>query len=150
MKRLIFPSFVALVAGIVFQLPVSGTAIAVDGPAGPPVIGKDGQRMSPGGKRGERFPILRELESTTSKFYCGDRIVAPGDTKTGVIEKCGEPARKERRREERIEAVTSDGMFLTSLTTEEWVYNFGPDRFLYYLKFRDEILVEIKTGEYGY
>ena len=67
-----------------------------------------------------------------------------------MIEKCGEPARKERRREERIEAVTSDGMFLTSVTTEEWVYNFGPDRFLYYLKFRDEILVEIKTGEYGY
>lgn len=147
---MIFSAFFALVAGIVFQVPVRGTVITGDEYAGLPVIATDGQRMSQGVKRGERFPILRELESTTAKFYCGDRIVAPGETRTGVIEKCGEPARKELRREERIEAMTPEGLFLTTVTTEEWVYNFGPDRFLYHLKFRDDILVEIRTGEYGY
>ncbi|EKD40012.1 MAG: hypothetical protein ACD_75C00204G0001, partial [uncultured bacterium] len=52
--------------------------------------------------------------------------------------------------EERVQAVTRDGTFLTTVTTEEWVYNFGPDRFLYHLKFLDDRLVEIRTGEYGY
>lgn len=95
-------------------------------------------------------PIYREPGSATSKFYCNDRIVEPGDTMAGVIEKCGEPVRKVPRTEERLEAVTPEGSFVTRLSTEEWTYNFGPDRLLYYLKFRDDILVEIRTGGYGY
>jgi hypothetical protein len=36
------------------------------------------------------------------------------------------------------------------VTTEEWICNFCPVSFRYYLKFRDDIIVEIRTGAYGY
>jgi hypothetical protein len=153
MRGSILPASLALASLIVCQLPPRGVALAGGRDGAPPVVAAEGRRTRPGGAGGEpagSFPILREPGSTTEKFYCGARIVAPGDTQAGVLEKCGEPARRERRREERIEAVTPDGTILTTVTTEEWLYNFGPERFLYHLKFRDDTLVEIKTGEYGY
>ncbi|AAR34918.1 DUF2845 domain-containing protein [Geobacter sulfurreducens] len=148
MKRLTLSTsctLMAVIFSLVFTIGVTGAR--VEPTATVAHYSRKGDKNPPPAKA---FPILREPGSTTAKFYCGDRIVAPGDTRAGVIEKCGEPARKEQRREERVQAVTRDGTFLTTVTTEEWVYNFGPDRFLYHLKFLDDRLVEIRTGEYGY
>ena len=33
---------------------------------------------------------------------------------------------------------------------EDWSYNFGPNRFVYRLRFRQGVLLEIQTGGYGY
>jgi hypothetical protein len=32
---------------------------------------------------------------------------------------------------------------------EEWTYNEGPNTLVHYLKFRDGILTEVKTGTFG-
>ncbi|WP_318258790.1 DUF2845 domain-containing protein [Geobacter anodireducens] len=62
-------------------------------------------------------------------------------------EECDEPARKEQRREARVRAVTRGRTFLTTVATEEWVYNSGPGRLLCHRKFPDDRFAEIKTGE---
>jgi hypothetical protein len=33
---------------------------------------------------------------------------------------------------------------------EEWVYNFGPQSLLYYLRFDNGVVERIRTGGYGY
>ena len=33
---------------------------------------------------------------------------------------------------------------------EEWEYNFGTNRFLYYLRFENGKLMRITVGDYGY
>jgi hypothetical protein len=36
-----------------------------------------------------------------------------------------------------------------TVTFEEWVYNFGPSKFIRILRFRNGLLSEVKTGGYG-
>jgi len=81
---------------------------------------------------------------------CGNRIVDAGDSKFDVLVRCGEPAAIEQRGEELIEK-TAEGRTRSSIvTTEEWIYNFGPTQFLSILTFRDERLVSIEQRGYGF
>jgi hypothetical protein len=84
-----------------------------------------------------------------------------------VLIKCGEPAYKTIRVENRIrrdffrdlfpprekrESETFREPLIVEelIEIEEWVYNFGPTQFLRYLIFENGVLVEIETGAYGY
>lgn len=97
-------------------------------------------------------------------FRCGTRIITVGDTKSKVIAQCGEPNYIEEWEEERI---MRDFHYPTYperryewderpywvkifVKMEEWSYNFGPTRLIYYLRFRNGRLVKITTGERGY
>ncbi len=62
---------------------------------------------------------------------CRDGIVNMGDTKSDVLEKCGEPTRKEGFQE-----------YL-------WIYDFGSLNLVYYLTFSRNRLERIQTGGYG-
>lgn len=84
------------------------------------------------------------------KFYCGDRIVAPGDTMASVLAGCGEPAFREMREDVITEAYRADRTPVNFVTTEEWAYNFGPHQFLRFLRFQGDRLAVIETGGYGY
>jgi len=86
----------------------------------------------------------------TLKFYCGDKIVAPGDSRANVLAKCGEPAWREMREEARTEAYLLNKTPVNFVTTEEWVYNFGSHQFLHFLRFQGDRLAEVETGGYGY
>lgn len=97
----------------------------------------------PGGIVGHRIP-------ETSKFYCSDRIVAPGDTRESVRTRCGEPAWKEIREDAVTEKYLPDGTPVNLTTTEEWVYNFGSASLILYLRFQGDRLAVIETGGYGY
>ena len=66
-----------------------------------------------------------------SSLGCSDGIVNLGDSKSDVLEKCGEPTRKEGFQE-----------YL-------WVYDFGSSNFVYYLTFSRDRLERIQTGGYG-
>lgn len=63
---------------------------------------------------------------------CADGIVNVGDSKSDVLEKCGEPTRKEGFRE-----------YL-------WIYDFGSSSLVYYLTFSKERLERVQTGGYGH
>ena len=80
---------------------------------------------------------------------CGDRIISTGDTKADVLLRCGEPFYKTSHQEElkdRIDGIAGHSVFVA---VEEWTYNFGPQRFLRIITFRNGTVVDIRTGGYG-
>jgi hypothetical protein len=74
------------------------------------------------------FAVDRE---DVDSLGCSNGIVNVGDSKSDVLEKCGEPTRKEGFQE------------------YIWVYDFGSSDFLYYLTFYKDRLERIQTGSYG-
>ncbi len=84
------------------------------------------------------------------KFYCGDRIVEPGDRREEVLAKCGKPAWSEMREDAVTEAYLPDATPVNFVTTEEWAYNFGSRQFLRFLRFQGSRLAVIESGGYGY
>ena len=72
---------------------------------------------------------------------CGDVLVFVGDHEADVTRKCGAPTQTEthtivhRRR--------------PSVVVDTWTYDRGHNRFVYTLTFRDGVLAEIASGEYG-
>lgn len=85
---------------------------------------------------------------------CGGDVVADGDRKFEVLQKCGEPAQKDTRIEERqVSRLDPRRKVLRTYTVtvpvEVWTYNFGPGRLLYFVTFEDGVVVDIQTGGYG-
>ncbi len=71
-----------------------------------------------------------DREDVSSLGY-SDGIVNVGDSKSDVLEKCGEPTRKE------------------GFQKYVWVYDFGSSNLVYYLTFSRDRLERIQTGGYG-
>jgi hypothetical protein len=95
---------------------------------------------------------------------CSSKIISPGDTKARVRAACGEPSAIDTWEEERIrirdgqhrrrrndaEHYQPDSSYvIRKVTIEEWTCNFGPHRFIYYLKFENSRLRCIESGDYG-
>lgn len=74
------------------------------------------------------FAVDRE---DVDSLECSNGIVNVGDSKSDVLEKCGEPTRKE------------------GFQGYLWVFDFGSSDFLYYLTFYQDRLERIQTGSYG-
>jgi hypothetical protein len=84
------------------------------------------------------------------KRDCGGQIVSIGDLKSDILSKCGEPSWKDIHQEETRERLDRGFQQKVYTTIEEWTYNWGPSRFVRILTFRNNKLVDIKTGGYGY
>ncbi|MBS1234456.1 MAG: hypothetical protein H6R43_172 [Nitrospirae bacterium] len=110
-------------------------------------------------------PLLAAGENATvSVFRCEPYVISLEMTQSEVRKKCGEPANVETWEEERIkrdfyehipvqtqEELSQLPLFVKELITiEEAEYNFGPTRFMYYLRFENSILRRITVGNYGY
>jgi uncharacterized protein DUF2845 len=81
---------------------------------------------------------------------CTEQVLSVGDTKSDVVAKCGDPFLKDVHQEELRERLESGEVRKTFVVVEEWTYNLGPNRFTRILTFRNNKLVDIKTGGYGY
>jgi len=96
-------------------------------------------------------------------FRCPDtgRIISHGDFSTQVIRKCRAPDGRARRTEvtrtrERVRRFYPNGIAYeeeverqTELQIEDWTYDFGPDRFVRFLRFENDKLVSVADGSYG-
>jgi hypothetical protein len=80
---------------------------------------------------------------------CDDRIISIGDSKADILIKCGEPFYKSEHQEELKERIDKAGSRTIVVTVEEWTYNFGPQRFMRVITFRNGRVVDIRTGGYG-
>jgi hypothetical protein len=93
---------------------------------------------------------------------CENRLVQPGDSQYEVKSVCGPPddiqQRSEARRVQRaVQRPCPNGRGLCSVVVDdvvevvvdEWVYDFGPQRFLQYLTFESGKLVSVRSGPYG-
>ncbi len=112
--------------------------------------------------------VLGALASThdarADTLSCGGRIVSTGDSRYEVKAVCGEPDDVSQRVEYRTArgrvsgpCRRIDGKITCSDTREqvvevvidEWIYDFGRNRFIEYLTFEQGKLVSIRNGSYG-
>jgi hypothetical protein len=103
-------------------------------------------------------------ETPSSTMICGRYVISLGSRQADVTRKCGEPANIQRWEQERVkrdyyqnipaqtpEELSQQPFLLREyIRVEEWTYNFGPTRFMYYLRFENGRLTSITTGDYGY
>ena len=85
----------------------------------------------------------------SSEPDCGDRIISIGDTKGDVLAKCGEPFYRSSHDEDVVDQFDGTHFRKVVVTVEEWTYNFGPQRFLRIITFRNSEVVDVRTGGYG-
>lgn len=136
---------ILLVLALASVVKVAGLSMAAE-TAGEAPLPPKGMEIHHPMRRG----FIRGRVPETTKFYCGEQIVAQGDTKAAVLEKCGEPAWKEVREDTVTEALLANRTPVNLVTTEEWVYNFGSAALLVFLRFQGNRLATIETGGYGY
>lgn len=91
------------------------------------------------------FSTAIAMESGTCR--CNNGIVSLGDAMVEVIAKCGEPAIKTQREEKRL---GPDKKGFSIVTIDEWNYNFGPNAFMYAIRFVDGRVERIDSLDYGY
>jgi len=123
------------------------------------------------GKRGGAWAaalVLGVLFASPSaradSLACNGRIVSSGDSRYEVKAVCGEPDDASQRVEYRTlrgrvagPCQRVDGKVICSDTREqvievvidEWIYDFGRNRFIEYLTFEQGKLVSVRTGSYG-
>jgi len=85
---------------------------------------------------------------TALSLRCGNDLVSNGDAKIDVLAKCGTPMLQTGWDEWQLESDASGRRRVTT-RVEEWTYNFGPNDFLYYLRFENGRLTGERTGSYG-
>ena len=96
---------------------------------------------------GREYGPQRDKE--TPKPECGDRVISAGDTKTDVLTKCGEPFYRTSHQEEFRQQLDDTHSRNVIVTVDEWTYNFGPQRFMRIITFRNGTVIDVRTGNYG-
>lgn len=98
--------------------------------------------------------VAASLPVGAEALRCGNNLVSPGDTKMTVIQKCGEPARKDylckrKRSYTRFaDGVETEPVLVTVCDqVEDWTYDAGPGTFLTVLRFEQNELKSVLYGE---
>jgi hypothetical protein len=87
-------------------------------------------------------------------LYCGKRLVLVGASRAEVLDKCGEPEVRDHWVEYRsvLQPLSfsplQEEMYFP-VRIEEWVYNFGAQRFRQQFRFEDGRLHDIEARGYG-
>ena len=81
---------------------------------------------------------------------CPGGVVDVGDHAVEVLDACGEPLLRDEVVESPTRLVTVDGVpvrqtLAVGIVTEEWIYEFSPQRFRQLLRFRGNRLLEIRA-----
>ncbi|MCP3102645.1 DUF2845 domain-containing protein [Myxococcus sp. K15C18031901] len=95
-----------------------------------------------------------------ASLRCGNNLASDGNSPSEVRFKCGEPmstAHREETTSTRTKARQGDGENSTSQSTttsvtihiEEWTYNFGPNRLMQVVTFKDGKLTDVHSTSYG-
>lgn len=84
-------------------------------------------------------------------FYCGSDLINRGDLKHQVQSRCGPPTTREtwsvEEREPYHDAAGVRRHRVTRIPMEQWIYDFGAQRFVRILLFKAGVLVEISTSD---
>jgi hypothetical protein len=102
-------------------------------------------------------------EAQADSLRCGSKLVASGDSMYAVESRCGAPVDKQHRTELRTENIwiqapcrvpgqANCGQMIqrsVEVTIDEWLYDFGPQRFMQRVVFEQGRLVSVIAGDYG-
>ncbi len=94
--------------------------------------------------------VLYSSSSVADSMRCGTRLVTTNDTKAEVLIRCGTPDWRDQWSEKFIEDFAGLHERRISVERERWIYNFGPQKFLRFLVFKNGRLMTISTGSHGY
>jgi len=85
---------------------------------------------------------------------CGSELVSKGEHQVEVERACGPPLRIDQRITYPYRLLSGQpfvvDVFEIPVLVEEWIYNFGAQRFMKLLRFENGRLVDIETLEKGY
>lgn len=103
---------------------------------------------------------LQSSAQADGSMRCKTRLVSTGAAAYEVKSVCGTPDDMQTRTEVRtvrraVSVPCAQGMCSTfvedsySVNVEEWIYDFGPQRFIQFLTFEQGKLIQIRSGGYG-
>lgn len=85
----------------------------------------------------------------TGTMRCRSGIVSIDDTIPDVLRKCGSPAFQDRR-EQTNSFEQRHGRSYEIITVDSWIYNFGPQEFMYEVTFQNGRVARIESLDTGY
>ncbi|WP_242394612.1 DUF2845 domain-containing protein [Anaeromyxobacter oryzisoli] len=85
-----------------------------------------------------------------SPAQCDTSRVRPGDVKLDLLARCGEPATRHTRREQRPVPAGGGATAFVSVEVEVWTYDPGPQRFVSIVTLEDGRVVSVDRGGYGH
>jgi len=110
------------------------------------------------------------LPTNALAMRCGNQLIDKGDTQAKVLRYCGEPVQAQQRLgirsgvyrnsgtrfggSPKTDLSFSRGYYLPygrrEVVVEEWVFNFGPNKFMRRVTFEDGIVEKVEELDYGY
>ena len=88
----------------------------------------------------------------TGTMICRGGIVSIGATAGELLSKCGSPVYSTQREQKRVEGGTkySRERFITTISIDDWIFNFGPNEFQYQVLLENGRVARIESLGYGY
>jgi len=105
---------------------------------------------------GAMLGIVLATSAHADSMRCGNRLVGEGDTRSMVLELCGEPTEVQTRSILRRPTFRLNGRLYFSgdgfeeLPVEVWTYNLGPYQLMRRIKFVDGLIEQIETLGHGF
>ena len=104
--------------------------------------------------------LLNNSMAADRYLRCQGRLVSIGDTKEEVLDKCGDPEKRDQWEEDQNSTISqiydyknerymAPKVIKKPILMERWTYNMGPNKFIRYLYFQNGELIKIETGEKG-
>jgi hypothetical protein len=102
---------------------------------------------------------------SASAMRCGSRLISEGDPRERLLNECGPPSNVETWEEERyynydapppsylykeFERYGNAYRVKVIVRVELWAYNYGPSRFMDYVRIENGRVRQIYSGGYGY
>jgi len=104
--------------------------------------------------------LFQNNVAADSYLRCQGRLVSVGDTKAAVLNKCGQPDKRDQWEEDpngtiaqiydyKTERYIAPKRIEQPIQMERWTYILGSNKFIRYLFFQNGELIKIETGERG-
>jgi hypothetical protein len=95
---------------------------------------------------------LPAFATETGTMICTGGIVSLGHTAGEVVSKCGQPATTTQRELKHVEEGVkgSRDRTVTTISIDDWIFNFGPNQFQYQLVLENGKVARIESLGYGY
>ncbi|WP_410499505.1 DUF2845 domain-containing protein [Chitinibacter sp. S2-10] len=96
------------------------------------------------------FSIPCLTAQAETNFRCGNYVIGAGNTMNEIVARCGEPAQRRDYYKSPVYHDYYGYRYLHEQEVTEWVYNYGPDKFMVQLRFLNGELQDVETLGYGY
>ena len=88
---------------------------------------------------------------SSDSLICKDGIISVGNIASDLVRKCGQPSYTSQHEEKIVEEGGFPGeRLIFTIVIDDWIFNFGPDRFQYRILLKNGRVWKIESLDYGY